>query len=104
MLGCILGNEIAVKALLEAKADMTLKDFEGNTALHLACIFNQDDIIQVLSEYEPPVNVSNTKGLTAADYLKNRQTRLKQSVSDYSPEKRQSVGRGNIVQLIKQLN
>lgn len=45
MLGCILGNEIAVKALLEAKADMTLKDFEGNTALHLACIFNQDDII-----------------------------------------------------------
>lgn len=45
MLGCILGNEIAVKSLLENKADMSLKDFEGNTALHLACIFNQNDII-----------------------------------------------------------
>ncbi len=49
MLGCILGNEIAVKSLLDNKADMALKDFEGNTALHLACIFNQNDIIEVLS-------------------------------------------------------
>lgn len=50
---------------------MTLKDFEGNTALHLACIFNQNDIIEVLSEYDPPINVPNTKGFTPTDYLKN---------------------------------
>lgn len=53
---------------------MTLKDFEGNTALHLACIFNQNDIIEALSEYDPPINVPNNKGLTATDLLKNIQT------------------------------
>ncbi len=88
MLGCILGNEIAVKALLENKADMTLKDFEGNTALHLSCIFNQNDIIQVLSEYDPPINVPNDKGMTATDLLKNFHPSEKSIDSIDSPSKK----------------
>lgn len=41
MLGSILGNDIAVKTLLELGADPDLQDYEGNSALHLACGYNQ---------------------------------------------------------------
>lgn len=41
MLGSILGNDLAVKALLELGAESDLQDYEGNTALHLACGYNQ---------------------------------------------------------------
>lgn len=41
MLGSILGNDIAVKRLLDLGAQFDLQDYEGNTALHLACGYNQ---------------------------------------------------------------
>jgi ankyrin repeat protein len=41
MLGAIVGNEVAVEELLKLNADPRLQDFEGNTALHHACSFDQ---------------------------------------------------------------
>ena len=41
MLGAILGNIQAVEELLKLGADVGLADFEGNTALHHSCIYNQ---------------------------------------------------------------
>ena len=41
MLGAILGNIQAVEELLKLGADASLADFEGNTALHHSCIYNQ---------------------------------------------------------------
>ena len=50
MLGSILGNELAVEALLENGARIDVQDYEGNTALHLACIYNQESIVATLIE------------------------------------------------------
>lgn len=52
MLGSILGNEVAVKSLLELGADHSLQDYEGNTALHLACGYNQDKVVDILLEFK----------------------------------------------------
>jgi ankyrin repeat protein len=41
MLAAITGNEQAAEELLKLKADVSIKDYEGNTALHHACIYNQ---------------------------------------------------------------
>lgn len=48
MLGSILGNDIAVKALIQLGAEPDLQDYEGSTALHLACGYNQQKIVQIL--------------------------------------------------------
>ena len=52
MLGSILGNDLAVEALLENGAKIDIQDYEGNTALHLACIYNQESIVATLIETE----------------------------------------------------
>lgn len=83
---------------------MTLKDFEGNTALHLACIFNQNDIIEVLSDYDPPINVPNTKGFTPTDYLKNLQTNRNSTESEGLPPKKEHKNGNKIIELITKLN
>ena len=41
MLGSILGNEVAVKELIKLGANPASRDFEGNTAAHHACLYNQ---------------------------------------------------------------
>lgn len=41
MLATITGNAEAAEELLKLKADVKAKDYEGNTPLHLACIYNQ---------------------------------------------------------------
>ena len=48
MLGSILGNEIAVKNLIDLGAKPDLQDYEGNTALHLACGYNQEKVVEIL--------------------------------------------------------
>ena len=41
MLAAIVGNSQAAEELLLLGADVILADYEGNTALHHACIYNQ---------------------------------------------------------------
>jgi ankyrin repeat protein len=48
MLGSIRGNDLAVKTLLDLGADPNLQDYEGNTALHFACAYNQSNLIDIL--------------------------------------------------------
>lgn len=67
MLGAILGNEVAVEELLKLKADTTLQDYEGNTALHHACIYNQEKIAKLLLEHHCPIEIKNNKNETALD-------------------------------------
>jgi hypothetical protein len=64
MLGAIVGNEVAVEELLKLNADPRLLDFEGNTALHHACSFDQETIVRLLLLYNAPTAVKNAKGKT----------------------------------------
>lgn len=71
MLGCILGNDLAVRALLENGARSDLQDYEDNTAFHLACIYNQESIVAILLESEFSVEVRNRKKMTPIDCITN---------------------------------
>jgi len=50
---CIAGLQSHVSELLKYKADARIRDAEGNSALHLACRFNQASIAEILlTEFE----------------------------------------------------
>lgn len=64
MLAAIVGNEVAAEELLKLNADPKLQDFEGNTALHHACSYNQETIARLLLLYNCPTTIKNAKGKT----------------------------------------
>lgn len=45
-------------------ADPKLQDFEGNTALHHACNYDQETIARLLLLYNAPTTIKNGKGKT----------------------------------------
>ncbi len=53
-------------------ADVKVADYEGNTPLHLACIYNQEVIIKYLIQYKAPLKVTNSRGQTPLDLGKER--------------------------------
>ena len=67
MVGAILGNEQAVEELLKLGADRNSVDFEGNTALHHACIYNQNLIARILLNYKVSIHMKNHKKQTPLD-------------------------------------
>ena len=71
MLGCILGNTIAIPILLDHGANIELQDFEGNTAFHLACIYNQEEIVKILIEKKCSLEVRNKRQMTPIDCITN---------------------------------
>lgn len=57
-------NEI--KELLKNNSDINMKDNQGNTPLHLACIQRKNDIVQFLLKQENiNVNLQNNNNFTA---------------------------------------
>lgn len=86
MLGCILGNDVAVRTLLENKAEMGLKDYEGNTALHHACIFNHRMIVKILLEHYFPMNMKNDKGMLAYQCISGRSEDIVKMFGGFSQE------------------
>ncbi len=48
-----------VSFLLEKSADVTLKNGEGNTALHLAAVLGHKEIVSLLIKYKANVNIIN---------------------------------------------
>lgn len=67
MLAAIVGNQPAAEELLVLGAEVALADYEGNTALHHACIYNQEKIARILLQYKAPTKVKNIRGLTPLD-------------------------------------
>jgi ankyrin repeat protein len=51
------------KLLIERGADVTAKNGKGNTALHLACQYGNDDLVQLLVDAKADVNCSNNDGV-----------------------------------------
>ena len=56
-------NDIA-KALIDAKANLTLKNNDGSTALHAAAFFCRVEIVQMLIDAKADKSVRNNFGAT----------------------------------------
>lgn len=59
----ILGHKDIVKLLLSKKADFTMRDSDGKTALHRAAENNHTEICDILIDHFPPLkDVPDNKG------------------------------------------
>ena len=66
-------NARAVKALIDAGAEVGAKNHRGNTALIYAAMRNNADVVSVIYEAGADIGTVNLDGRTAADYaVKNR--------------------------------
>lgn len=63
------GDAEIVKILLENNAKLDIKDDMGCTALHLACIKNNEDIIFIFHKYGADFTLKNNKGESSLDLL-----------------------------------
>jgi len=61
-------NGQVVKVLIEADASVNARDFNGQTALHLAVIGGLTQLEEFLLENGANTNIRDISGLTAADY------------------------------------
>ena len=60
-----LGEPEAAKILIEAGADINLKNMDGSTALMVAIVFGKDKVAKVLIDNGADLNVKNKDGSTA---------------------------------------
>ncbi|KAL4429957.1 hypothetical protein ABPG74_000323 [Tetrahymena malaccensis] len=103
MIAAEQGSEEIVILLLKAGAEIDMQDENGNTALHIACMFNRSAIIDIfLNRFKPDISIKNKSGKRCFDYIKNDQA--KKYFDDYmtkitSPvQKINSSNRINIIQ------
>ena len=61
------GKTAMVKALIEAKADLSVKNNDGATALHNAAFFCHVEITQILIDAKADKTVKNNFGVTARE-------------------------------------
>ncbi len=67
MTAATFGRVEVAKALIDAGADLNLKDKNGSTALLIASFFAHPDIVEALLEAGAGPNISNNDGATALD-------------------------------------
>lgn len=58
------GKTAIVKALIDAKADLSIKNNEGATALHTAAFFCRVEIVQLLIDAKADKTIKNNFGVT----------------------------------------
>lgn len=58
------GKTASVKALIEAKADLSIKNNDGATALHTAAFFCRTEIVQILLDAKADKTIKNNFGAT----------------------------------------
>ena len=61
-LAVIGGYDDFVRYFIEKKADINMKNFDGNTPLHLALKNNNNKIIDILMSNKPKLDIPNNKG------------------------------------------
>lgn len=64
ILAATFGKTAIVKALIDAKADLSIKNNEGATALHTAAFFCRVEIVQLLLDAKADKTVKNNFGAT----------------------------------------
>jgi hypothetical protein len=74
LISAAVGNLPILRLLLSYKPDITVRDFAGNTMLHLASLKNQLEVVKLcIEELRFPVIVQNQKGQTAIDLARINQ-------------------------------
>lgn len=61
------GKTAIVKVLIEAKADLSVKNNDGGTALHNAAFFGNIEIAQILIDAKADKTIKNNFGVTARE-------------------------------------
>lgn len=61
------GKTAIVKALIDAKADLSIKNNDGATALHTAAFFCRVEIVQLLLDAKADKTIKNNFGVTARE-------------------------------------
>ena len=67
MTAATFGNIKIAKALIDAKADLTVKNNDGGTALHNAAFFCRVEIVQLLIDAKADKTIKNNYGMTARE-------------------------------------
>lgn len=70
-----------VQLLLNYGANPNIKDYEGNTALHLAVKYNYQNIIELLMENRANPNIKNNKRLKPVDLTEDIE--IKEYINSY---------------------
>ena len=63
------GKITIVKALIDANADLSIKNNEGATALHIAAFFCRIEIVQLLIDAKADKTIKNNFGMTPRETL-----------------------------------
>ena len=64
ILAAIYGQPEVAKLLIDAGADLEMKNHSGGTALHLACFFCQPRVVELLLNAGADINQTNNRGMT----------------------------------------
>jgi ankyrin repeat protein len=67
MLAAIYGQAEVAKILIDAGADLELRNNSDGTALHLACFFCRPEIVELLLQSGADPNKTNSRNLTPLD-------------------------------------
>ncbi|MFB0937357.1 MAG: ankyrin repeat domain-containing protein [Urechidicola sp.] len=65
----VFGKTAIVKALIEAKADLSIKNNDGATALHSAAFFCHVEIVQMLVDAKADKTIKNNFGATPRESI-----------------------------------
>ncbi|MGK0316369.1 MAG: ankyrin repeat protein [Saprospiraceae bacterium] len=71
------GKTDIIKALIDAKADLSIKNNDGATALHSAAFFCRIEIVQLLINAKADKTIKNNFGMTARESVMGPFTEIK---------------------------
>ncbi|NOU60142.1 ankyrin repeat domain-containing protein [Marinifilum caeruleilacunae] len=74
---CLFGKTEVAKALIDANADLSIKNNDGSTALHVAAFFCRTEIVKALLEKGADTNIKNNAGATALESVSAPFTQVK---------------------------
>lgn len=64
---CLFGKTEVAKALINAGADLSIKNNDGSTALHVAAFFCRTEVVKALIEKGADQSIKNNAGATALE-------------------------------------
>ena len=73
-ISAIFGPTAVTAFLIEQRADVSLANNDGNTALHLASFFAYPDLVELLLKHGAPAGVKNKRGETPLDIVSGEWT------------------------------